>query len=137
MAKILVIEDNPDNARIMIRVLQRRGHEVVHASEGLTGLNMVTKERFDLVLVDLGLPDIGGHTIAALISRIPGDLPIVAVTASSDAITKRRAMTYGCDGYITKPIDTRTFVDQVMVFVKNDENDQEEGDQEEEEDQAG
>lgn len=118
MARILVIEDDPFSADILSRVLARAGHEVVHATEGLTGLNIATHENVDLVLLDLGLPDIGGHTIAALINRIPGDIPVVAVSASNDEITQRRAMTYGCDGYMTKPIDTRTFAEQIAPFIR-------------------
>lgn len=126
MARILIIEDDPFSADIVTRVLVRARHEVLHASEGLTGLNIATEEDVDLVLLDLGLPDIGGHTIAALINRIPGDIPIVAVTASNDELTQRKAMTYGCKGYITKPIDTRTFADQIAPFIRTDSNGKEE-----------
>jgi two-component system cell cycle response regulator DivK len=119
MAKILVIEDDPHSANIVQRVLSRQGHEVLHASEGLTGLRLAGDEDVDLVLLDLGLPDIGGHTIAALIKRIPGNIPVVAVTASTDSTTQKRAMTYGCVGYITKPIDTRAFPDQIASYLPN------------------
>lgn len=118
MAKILVIEDDPHSANIVRRVLSRNGHEVKHASEGLAGLKIASEEPVDLVLLDLGLPDIGGHTIAALLNRIPGDIPVVAVTGSTDTATQRRAMTYGCDGYITKPIDTRAFAGQIAQFIE-------------------
>lgn len=118
MAKILVIEDDPHSANIVRRVLSRNGHEVKHASEGLAGLKIASEETVDLVLLDLGLPDIGGHTIAALLNRIPGDIPVVAVTGSTDTATQRRAMTYGCDGYITKPIDTRAFAGQIEQFIQ-------------------
>jgi len=117
MAKILVIEDDPHSANIVRRVLSRHGHEVRHASEGLAGLKMASEDKVDLVLLDLGLPDIGGHTIAALLNRIPGNIPVVAVTGSTDTATQRRAMTYGCDGYITKPIDTRAFAGQIEQFI--------------------
>ncbi len=119
MAKILVIEDDPHSADIVTRVLKRRGHEVLVASEGLTGLKIASQEQVDLVLLDLGLPDIGGHTIAALINRIPGNIPVVAVTASTDLATQKRAMSYGCDGYITKPIDTRAFPEQIAQFIRD------------------
>ena len=134
MAKILVIEDDPHSANIVQRVLNRRGHEVVHAKEGLAGLKMAGDEGIDLVLLDLGLPDIGGHTIAALINRLPGDIPIVAVTGSTDSVTQRRAMNYGCDGYITKPIDTRAFPGQIEAFLQTEkaDDDQEDTDQAEE-----
>lgn len=118
MAKILLIEDDPNSARLATRVLEKEGHEIIHTSEGLTGLKLASQQSVDLILLDLGLPDISGHTIAALINRIPGDVPIVAVTASSDEATERRAKAYGCDGYITKPIDTRAFPGQIAAFLE-------------------
>ncbi len=118
MTTVLLIEDDPLSARLVARVLERAGYEVIQASEGLTGLRIASQQEVDLVLLDLGLPDIGGHTIAALINRIPRDIPVVAVTASTDALTQQRALTYGCDGYITKPIDTRTFAAQVGQYLK-------------------
>src|SRR5690348_14880991 len=118
MARILIIEDDPQSARLATRVLEREGHEVTHTSEGLAGLKIASQGGVDLILLDLNLPDISGHTVAALINRIPGNIPVVAVTASSDAATERRALTYGCDGFLTKPIDTRAFPEQIARFLK-------------------
>lgn len=117
MARILIIEDDPQSARLATRVLEREGHEVTHTSEGLAGLKIASGGGVDLILLDLNLPDISGHTVAALINRIPGNIPVVAVTASSDLATERRALTYGCDGFITKPIDTREFPSQIAKFL--------------------
>lgn len=117
MARILIIEDDPQSARLATRVLEREGHEVLHTSEGLAGLKIASQGGVDLILLDLNLPDISGHTVAALINRIPGNIPVVAVTASSDAATERRALTYGCDGFITKPIDTREFPNQIAQYL--------------------
>jgi CheY-like chemotaxis protein len=118
MARILIIEDDPQSARLVTRVLEREGYETIVATEGLTGLKIAGQGDIDLILLDLGLPDISGHTIAALINRIPGNIPVVAVTASADHASERRALTFGCDGYITKPIDTRAFPGQIGVFLK-------------------
>src|SRR5687768_15389413 len=118
MAHILLIEDDPNSARLATRVLEKEGHQVTHVTEGLSGLKIASQGDVDIVLLDLGLPDISGHTIAALINRIPGDIPVVAVTASSDTATEKRALTYGCDGYITKPIDTRSFPEQIATFLE-------------------
>lgn len=117
MATILVIEDDVHSANIVERVLRKRGHEIIIAREGLTGLKLASQGGIDLILLDLGLPDLGGHTVAALINRIPGNIPVLAVTASTDEATRRRAMTYGCDGYITKPIDTRKFPDEIEAYL--------------------
>jgi two-component system cell cycle response regulator DivK len=117
MATILVIEDDVHSANIINRVLSKHGHTIIIESGGLSGLKRVSQGGIDLILLDLGLPDIGGHTIAALINRIPGNTPIVAVTGMADEPTRRRAMAYGCDGYIIKPIDTRSFPDQIAAFL--------------------
>jgi two-component system cell cycle response regulator DivK len=117
MATILIIEDDPNSVNILTRVLERSGHEVLVATEGLSGVKAISQQRVDLVLLDMGLPDLGGHTVAALIKRIPGEVPVVAVSASTEPATERRALNYGCIGYITKPINTRTFSEQIAVYL--------------------
>ena len=118
MAKILIIEDDPFSADILTRILKHAEHEVIYANGGITGLSIAAQERIDLVLLDMDLQDLGGHTVAALINRIPGKIPIVAISASDDDPTLLKAMAYGCKGYITKPIDTRTFIDQITPFIR-------------------
>ncbi|MBN1430683.1 MAG: response regulator [Anaerolineae bacterium] len=117
MATILIIEDDPNSIKILTRVLERAGHEVMFATEGLSGVKIIHEQKVDLILLDMGLPDLGGHTVAALIKRIPGSVPIVAVTASTDPAVERRARSYGCAGYITKPINTRTFIEQITPYL--------------------
>jgi len=117
MATILIIEDDPNSIKILTRVLEREGHETIFATEGLSGVKVINEQHVDLILLDMGLPDLGGHTVAALIKRIPGNVPIVAVTASTDPTVERRALSYGCVGYITKPINTRTFAEQIAPYL--------------------
>lgn len=117
MATILIIEDDPNSINILTRVLERAGHEIIAATEGLSGVKAISQQKVDLVLLDMGLPDLGGHTVAALIKRIPGEVPIVAVSANIEPATERRALNYGCAGYITKPINTRTFCEQIAVYL--------------------
>ncbi|MBN1312358.1 MAG: response regulator [Anaerolineae bacterium] len=119
MANILIIEDDPNSIKILTRVLERAGHDVMFATEGLSGVKVINEQKVDLILLDMGLPDLGGHTVAALIKRIPGSVPIIAVTASTDPAVERRALSYGCASYITKPINTRTFVDQITPYLNN------------------
>jgi CheY-like chemotaxis protein len=95
MATILIIEDDPNSVNILTRVLERAGHEVLVANEGLSGVKAISQQRVDLVLLDMGLPDLGGHTVAALIKRIPGEVPVVAVSASTEPATEHRALNYG------------------------------------------
>ena len=105
----------------MKRVLQVREHEIVHASDGESGLQAAVEEKPDLILIDLGLPDIDGQTLVAFIKRVPElqNVPIVAVTAWPEDTAREMAQAYGCDGFISKPINTRTFPDQIAEFISN------------------
>src|SRR5574341_2539334 len=81
--RILIIEDNPNNANLMRRVLERSEFVVYHAADGETGLEMALAERPDLILLDLGLPDVDGQTVAGWLKQpdaLP-DTPVVVVTA--------------------------------------------------------
>ena len=104
------------------RVLEARKHQVIHASDGETGFQTAIDEIPDIVLVDLGLPDIEGQTLVGLMKRVPelNDVPIVAVTAWPEATAREMAKAYGCDGYISKPINARTFPDQISKFISGD-----------------
>ncbi|MFW5696354.1 MAG: response regulator [Phototrophicaceae bacterium] len=119
MSSIVIIEDNEQNARMAAKLLRRANYEVVIAEDGETGLTTVFEERPDLVLIDLGLPDIDGQTVIALIRQQPEleHIPIIAFTAWPEATAHDMARAYGCDGVITKPIDTRQFADQVAGFI--------------------
>ena len=117
--RILIIEDNRNNFILMQRVLERHNHIVMHAEDGETGLEMALSERPDLILLDLGLPDVDGQTIAAWLKR-PGNLPdtpLILVTAWPVETAREMSEAYGCDGYISKPINTREFHDQVINFI--------------------
>jgi two-component system cell cycle response regulator DivK len=120
ISKILVIEDNQQNALLMRRILEARQHQILHASEGETGLRIAVEEVPDLILVDLGLPDIDGQTLVTFIRRVPelADIPIVAVTAWPEETAREMAEAYGCTGFISKPINTRAFPDQIAAYIK-------------------
>lgn len=103
----------------MRRVLEAQQHQVIHASEGETGLKTAIEEVPDIILVDLGLPDIDGQTLIAFLKRAPElkGVPLVAVTAWPEDTARQMAEAYGCDGFISKPINTRMFPDQVAAFI--------------------
>lgn len=119
MSRILIIEDNAQSARLASRILRKHDHEVIVAEDGEQGMTIALSSKPDLVLVDLGLPDIDGQTVVALLRQYPemSDVPMIAFTAwpPDTALTMARA--YGCTGIITKPIDTRLFAEQVQVFL--------------------
>jgi CheY-like chemotaxis protein len=119
ISKILVVEDNEQNALLMKRILEARRHEVIHAADGESGLQAALSEPPDLILLDLGLPDIDGQTLVAFFKRTPElkDIPIVAVTAWPEDTAREMARVYGCDGVISKPINARTFPDQIAAYL--------------------
>jgi CheY-like chemotaxis protein len=124
MALIVIIEDNAQNARLAAKLLRVRGHKVLVAEDGEIGLTTVFENLPDLVLIDLGLPDIDGQTVVALL-RQQADLkmtPLIAFTAWPSDTAFSMAKAYGCDGVITKPINTRTFADQVQKYLKQGES---------------
>lgn len=115
---ILIIEDNLNNARIMSRALDQV-YTVVHAMDGATGLEMASAVHPDLILLDLGLPDVDGQTVAARIKQDIGmhDIPVVVVTAWPSETAGQMVSAYGCQGYIAKPIDTRQFPLQIAAYL--------------------
>jgi len=120
MNRIVVIEDNEQNARMAEKLLQHAGHEVTLAEDGESGLTTVLELHPDLVLIDLGLPDVDGQTIVAMIRQQPdlAHMPIIAFTAWPEDTAEQMARAYGCDGVINKPIDTRQFAGQVESFLR-------------------
>ena len=126
MSNIVVIEDHLDNARLAEKLLKNAGHTVSLAEDGETGMQLVIDSKPDMVLVDLGLPDVDGQTIIALIRRHPEmqAIKIIAVTAWPEDRARAMARAYGCDGVISKPIDTRTFSQQVNSYFSSASPDQ-------------
>lgn len=121
MTKILIVEDMADNAELARRILTSRGYDAIHAWDAETGLQMALDELPDLILLDLGLPDYDGLTLASWLRAEPSlkDVPIIAYTAWPPDAAKQMAESYGCNGYIGKPISkVSDFADQVTSFLK-------------------
>ena len=108
MARILHIEDDPANRLLVRKLLERAGHDVIDAPDGIQGVRSALKTRPDLVLVDLNIPGLDGYEVALRLRGEPGlrGVPIVAITAEGDRDT---SLAVGCDGFLQKPIDARTF----------------------------
>ncbi len=120
MKKILLIEDNERNTLLVMRVLENHPFQLLTAPDGETGMAMAVAEEPDLLLVDMGLPDIDGQTLVNLLRRLPevAQKPIVAVTAWPPSVAIDMAKRYGCDGCITKPIDIRQFPTQIAGYLE-------------------
>jgi DNA-binding response OmpR family regulator len=118
MPNILLIEDIPDNASLVKRVLQSQGYTVFWVETAEAGLAAVEQTPPDLILLDLGLPDIDGQTLVGYLREVPGisETPIIAVTAWPEETARMMVSAYGCNGYISKPIDVRLFIDTVNSY---------------------
>lgn len=119
MNLILLIEDNHQNARLASKLLKQGGYEVIIAADGESGLKNAFETTPILILADLGLPDMDGQTVVALLQQQSHlkDVPIIAFTAWPQSTAAQMAKSYGCHGIITKPINTRTFVNDIEVFL--------------------
>jgi DNA-binding response OmpR family regulator len=119
MAMIVLIEDNPQSARIVVKLLTSAGHSVITTTTGEQGLTAIFTTPPDLILIDMGLPDIDGQTVVGLMRQQSSlaKTPLLAFTAWPEDSAFAMAKAYGCDGVIIKPINTRTFVAQVNSFL--------------------
>jgi CheY-like chemotaxis protein len=108
-ARILVVDDNPTNLKLVSAVLRADGFQVFTAIDGASALAALRLYRPALVFTDVHLPDIDGLELTRLIKREPenADTIVVALTASVMAADESRALAAGCDGFIVKPFDTR------------------------------
>jgi two-component system cell cycle response regulator DivK len=117
--RILVVEDNPKNMKLVRDVLEFSGYEVIEATSGEDGVRLAGMERPQLILMDLQLPDIDGAEALRQIRVGPDgqDVPVVAVTAFAMDEDRTRAFASGFDGYVEKPINVRQFQQQVRSFL--------------------
>jgi two-component system, cell cycle response regulator DivK len=117
--RILVVEDNPLNLKLVRDVLQFAGHDVIEAQSGEEALRVAQEDPPDLVLMDLQLPGIDGtETLHRLRQGSPTrDVPVVAVTAFAMAEDRERAALAGFDGYVEKPISVRDLPGQIEAFL--------------------
>lgn len=104
---VLLVEDFPDSRFMMRRLLELSGYRVVEAGDRREAVEFATRERPDLILMDLGLPVLDGLSATKLIRQSENlcDVPIIAVTAHDAEEFHRAAEAAGCDGYVTKPVD--------------------------------
>lgn len=117
--RVLCIEDNPMNWRLVQRLLSQGGYESHWASEGLKGYDLAIELRPDLILLDINLPGLSGFEIATKLrhaKELEGAI-IVALTAKTMAADRDTALVTGCDGFISKPIDPFRFLDQVKDYL--------------------
>ena len=119
-ARILLIEDNAHNRYLTSFLLENAGHEVLQAESGPDGLTRAAADRPDLILIDIQLPDMDGHEVTRRLKLDPAlrTTPVIAVTSYAMAGDRERCLEAGAEGYIEKPINPDSFVEEVERFLR-------------------
>ncbi len=117
---ILVIEDNEINLKLVRSLLHIGNFKVLEAVDAETGIKIARKEQPDLILMDIQLPGMDGLEATSTLKKDPitGHIPIIAITSYAMDGDKKKAKEVGCDWYISKPINTRTFLDEIKKFLE-------------------
>lgn len=120
--RILVIEDNEQNRILMRQILKHHSYEVLEAVDGAAGLAMAQEHMPDLILLDLQMPVMDGFAVIGEIRKTPAlsQLKVMAVTSFAMKGDREKALAAGFNEYVTKPIDTRKFVEVVKAMLPDD-----------------
>jgi CheY-like chemotaxis protein len=120
--RILLAEDNHVNQKLAVQILKKRGHAIVVAETGRQALTLLERQSFDLVLMDVQMPDMDGIEATAAIRErekgATGHVPIIAMTAHAMAGDKQRFLHAGMDGYVSKPIQTKELLQVIDELIR-------------------
>jgi CheY-like chemotaxis protein len=119
MPKILLVEDNEMNRDMLSRRLQRKGFEVEMAVDGKQGVEMALKGGYDLILMDMSLPEIDGWEATRRVREAPEtkNIPIIALTAHAMSGDREKAMAAGCNDYDTKPVELDRLLGKIAALL--------------------
>ncbi len=119
MATILLIEDIADNATLVKKAVEAKGIEFYWAANATEGMKMALDLQPDLILLDLGLPDVDGQTLSTWIKEEKSlwEIPVIVMTAWPEAIALQTVSAYQLDGYISKPFNLKTFWKTINKFI--------------------
>ena len=117
--KILIVEDNVLNMKLLNDLLQAHGYETLQTTDGYHVLELAREKQPDMILMDIQLPKISGLEVTRMLKRDEDlkDIPIVAVTAFAMKGDEEKIREGGCEGYIAKPISVPTFLETVARFL--------------------
>jgi CheY-like chemotaxis protein len=115
MPRLLYVEDNEMNRDMLSRRLQRRGFEVLIASDGEQGLAMAAAEKPDLILMDMSLPVLDGWQATRRLKAAPDTkrIPVIGLTAHAMATDRDKCLEAGCDDYDTKPVELGRLLEKI------------------------
>ena len=119
MPKILLVEDNEMNRDMLSRRLQRKGFEVEMAVDGLQGVTMALANPYDLILMDMSLPELDGWEATRRVreQETGRRVPIIALTAHAMSGDREKAMAAGCDDYDTKPVELDRLLGKIEALL--------------------
>ncbi len=117
MPKILLVEDNELNRDMLSRRLQRRGFEIVTATDGEKGVALASSEKPDLILMDISLPGLNGWDATRQIRRNGVTTPIIALTAHAMSGDREKTLESGCDEYETKPVELEVLLAKIQALL--------------------
>jgi two-component system sensor histidine kinase/response regulator len=130
--RILLVDDDLINQKVMVNLIKRRGWGAASAMNGRQCLDLLARERFDLVLLDIQMPELNGFETAALVRQqeaqraqspdvsaasLPARVPIVALTTVSEPGTRDRCLSAGMDDHLTKPVNTQALYGMVQKVL--------------------
>ncbi len=116
---ILVIDDEPPIRRLLRTGLATQGYTILDAPNARTALDLLARERVDLIILDLGLPDMRGHDLLAAIRRDFRDLPVVVLSSRDDEPGKVEALDLGADDYVTKPFGMGELLARIRTALRH------------------
>lgn len=122
--RILIVEDNMDTYELVRFILEKNGFETLLAMNGRDGVNAASKQRPDLIIMDLSMPEMDGWTATRLIkgNHVTSDIPLIALTAHALPSDRKRAFDAGCDEYISKPMDLLDLLETVHDWIQKGKN---------------
>ena len=120
MRRILVVEDNEMNRDMLMRRLERKGYEVITASDGRRGIVVAQTESPDLILMDMSLPEMDGWEAAKRLKsdRSTQHIPVIALTAHAMSSDRQKALEAGCDEYETKPVEFLRLLAKIEAMLE-------------------
>ena len=118
-ARILIVEDNPQNMRLLEMVLRAKNYTLLKATDGEEALDMAIREQPDLIIMDIQLPKVSGLEVTRKLRETPAfsHTPIIAITAYAMKGDKERVIESGCDAYLSKPINTRELPEMIAGML--------------------
>jgi two-component system, cell cycle response regulator DivK len=119
MARVLVVEDNPESLDLMVYLLEAFGHVALSAHDGLEGIEVARLEHPDLILCDIQLPGANGVEVCHELKKDPAlrRIPLVATTSYAMVGDREKLLSEGFNGYMSKPITPQIFIDQMALYL--------------------